>query len=125
MNERLLEIRTLKKMNQEEFGSRINLSKFAISGFEKGKRAITDRVINDICREFNVNEEWLRIGEGEMFEEILQEDEYFKAATQISKNNDELAMNMVIEYWKLDEESKETFRKFIKSISKNLKEEQD
>lgn len=69
ISERILALRTSKtiNLNQENFGSRINLSKFAISGFENGKRQVTDRTITDICREFNVNEVWLRTGEGEMF----------------------------------------------------------
>ena len=55
--------------SQESFGKRIGVSKFTISNYENGKQTITDRAISDICREYAVNEEWLRTGEGDMFVE--------------------------------------------------------
>ena len=51
-------------ISQEEFGNRIGVSRFSISNYESGKRSLTARVISDICREFGVNEVWLRTGEG-------------------------------------------------------------
>ena len=73
-------------------------------------------MILSICREFNVNEEWLRTGSGKMKEDIPTEDEYFKAATQLAKSKDKLAMQAIIEYWKLDEGSKKVFRNYINNI---------
>ena len=67
MNNRVKEIRIAHNLNQVDFGQRIGLSKFAISNYENGKQSITDRSIADICREFNINEEWLRNGTGDMF----------------------------------------------------------
>ena len=67
MNERLKYIRNHFKLSQDEFGKKINVTRSHVSALEKSKRTITDRIINDICREFNVNEEWLRHGTGEMF----------------------------------------------------------
>ena len=66
IKDRVKFIRTSKKLSQEEFGKIINLSRSAIAGYETGVREITDRSINDICREFKINENWLRTGEGEM-----------------------------------------------------------
>ena len=60
-------LRKKLNFNQSEFGEKINVTRSAISNYEKGTRNIMDRVITDICREFNVNEEWLRNGTGEMF----------------------------------------------------------
>ena len=67
MNERLKIIRLKLKLTQDNFAKKINITRSHISALEKSKRTITDRSINDICREFNVNEEWLRHGTGEMF----------------------------------------------------------
>lgn len=69
IGKRIFEVRNHKniKLSQEKFGHKVGLSKYAISGFENGNRSVTDRTITDICREFNVNEHWLRTGEGEMF----------------------------------------------------------
>ncbi len=54
-------------LSQEEFGKRIGIeSRGHISSLENGVKNITDRIINDVCREFNINEEWIRTGKGEM-----------------------------------------------------------
>ena len=63
MNERLKIIRLKLKLTQDDFAKKIGIKQ----AIEKGIRNSTDRSINDICREFNVNEEWLRHGTGEMF----------------------------------------------------------
>lgn len=80
MNERLKLLRSTLKLTTREFAKVINLSGGAITNMEKGVRNVTDRVISDICREFNVNEEWLRDGKGEMFIEpdTFSLDEYLK-----------------------------------------------
>lgn len=66
MKERIKLLRKLKKMNQTDFGKQIGVSQNAIAGYENGKINITERVITDICRVYNVNEEWLVKGIGEM-----------------------------------------------------------
>lgn len=77
---RIKELRLFLDLNQTDFGSRINVGQSAIGLYEKGKRTVSDRVILDICREFNVNEEWLRYGNGDMFTEpdTFSLDEYAK-----------------------------------------------
>jgi len=67
MNSRFKQIRTSLGLTQAEFGSKINLKKPTISELENGKRPLSDRVIADVCREFNVSEEWLKTGDGDMF----------------------------------------------------------
>ena len=67
MNSRLKEIRLNLGLSQKKFGNKMFLSQDQISLLENGKRNITDRTLNDICRTFNVNEEWLKYGHGEMF----------------------------------------------------------
>ena len=68
MKERLKELRLFLHLSQESFGNRIGIkSRSHISALESGTRNITDRIISDICREFKVDENWLRTGEGRMF----------------------------------------------------------
>jgi transcriptional regulator with XRE-family HTH domain len=67
MNTRIAQIRKSQKINQDEFARRLGLTKNFISLIETGGRSPSERTILDICREFNVNEYWLRTGEGEMF----------------------------------------------------------
>lgn len=78
MNERIKEIRTALQLTQEDFGKRIGSARNTIANYETGNRNPSNAVIMAICREFNVNEEWLRTGQGEMFRELDREDEITK-----------------------------------------------
>lgn len=122
MNERLKILRLALKLSQEEFGNVVGVSNTAISKLEKSERNVTDQMVISICREFNVNENWFRYGEGSMFIELPEEDEYFKAATQIAKANDKLIMQALIEYWKLDDNGKKLMKDFIVHIVEKSKE---
>lgn len=67
LGERIRQIRKALDLTQESFCKRIGLKRNSISLVESNKRNISDQAIISICREFNVNEEWLRSGTGEMF----------------------------------------------------------
>ena len=69
IHERIKELRKYLKLNQTEFGQRLNLSQTAIGQYENGTRNITDRSISQICATFQISENWLRTGKGEMYEE--------------------------------------------------------
>lgn len=69
MNERIKLLRKQLGLTLEEFGARIGMGKSAVSKIEKGLNGTTDQTIRSICREFEVNEAWLRTGEGEMFDQ--------------------------------------------------------
>lgn len=66
MNKRIAEVRKEAGINQQDFADRIGITKNYVSLIETGGRIPSDRTISDICREFHVNEQWLRTGEGEM-----------------------------------------------------------
>lgn len=65
MNERIKQIRRELGLTQTEFAERIGLKQNSISLIESGKRNISDQAVLSICREYGVNEEWLRTGTGE------------------------------------------------------------
>lgn len=67
MNERIRQLRKELKLSQTEFGKRLGIKQTTVAGYETGGRTPIDAVISLICREFNVNEKWLRDGVGEMF----------------------------------------------------------
>ena len=117
LDERIKKIRTALNLNQTDFGKKIGVKQTTISGYVNGVRQPLDTVIASICRVFSVNEEWLRTGKGEMFVTLNEEDEYMRAATEISTSGDEFAMRAIIEYWKLDEGSKQLFRDFLSRIA--------
>lgn len=79
MNERIAMIRKQAGLSQDDFGKALNISRNYVWMIEKGDRVPSDRTIVDICREFNVNETWLRTGEGEMHKN-LSRDEALAAA---------------------------------------------
>lgn len=67
MKERIKKIRRELNLTQQEFAERIGIKRNTIANYETGRNDPVDSVISLICREFNVREEWLRTGEGEMF----------------------------------------------------------
>jgi len=79
MNERILLLRKALKLTQKEFASKIGVKHGIISAIELNKALVTERTIISLCATFNVNETWLRTGQGEMFNDskILIYDEFF------------------------------------------------
>lgn len=69
IGERIKILRKEKCLSMEDFGAIIGMGKSAVSRIENGVNGTTDQTIRSICREFGVNEQWLRTGEGEMFEQ--------------------------------------------------------
>ncbi len=66
MNERIRELRKTLNLTMEKFGQQLGVKKNTVSQWESGANSLTDQMFKSICREFNVREEWLRNGTGEM-----------------------------------------------------------
>lgn len=66
MNERIKQIRAAEGMSQQKFADQLKIARGNIAAYEVGKNAPSDAVIALICKEFSINEEWLRTGQGEM-----------------------------------------------------------
>lgn len=75
MGERVKELRKALGLSGEKFGEKIGVTRSAISDIERGRNGLSDSNILAICREFNVNEEWLRTGSGEMFKDMTLDEE--------------------------------------------------
>ncbi len=67
MKNRIKEIRKKLDLTQQEFADRLGIKRGGIANYEIGRNEPADLVISLICREFNVNETWLRTGMGDMF----------------------------------------------------------
>lgn len=65
--QRVKAVRKELGMTLDAFGKRVGVTKTAISNIENGARCLTDQMLLSICREFGVNETWLRTGAGEPF----------------------------------------------------------
>ena len=120
-SKRLRQIRKTLDLTQIEFAEIINSSNGHVSDMEKGRKNITDSTMDLLELKRNVSKEWLRTGEGEMFIEIPEESEFEAAAAQLSKENDVVAMQALIQYWKLDAASRESVRQYIKNLCENIK----
>lgn len=70
--ERVKEIRTALSLTLEKFGERLGVGKTAISKIEKNERSLTDQMAKSICREYNVNYDWLMDEDGDMFSDLPQ-----------------------------------------------------
>ena len=75
MQSRIKAVRKAVGLTQSEFGERLGVKGNTVTGYETGLRAPSDAILLSICREFNVNEDWLRTGEGAMFLERSRDDE--------------------------------------------------
>lgn len=67
MNTRIKAVRKTLGLTLDKFGERLGISNSACSALETGKNNPSEQTIRAICREFGVNEIWLRTGAGEMF----------------------------------------------------------
>lgn len=73
--QRLHELRKSLNLTLEKFGKSLGVGKTAISKIENGENNLTDQMLISICREYNVSEEWLRDGTGEMFIPVTRDEE--------------------------------------------------
>lgn len=113
MNERIKIIRETLDLSMRAFAEKINVSNVTISRIENNQRNLTDRTISDVCREFYVNETWLRTGNGEMF---IDEKEIFSKdiANRMGIDRDDLPI--ILAYLKLNKES----RKVILELAEKM-----
>ena len=114
---RLIELRSaLNNISQEELGERIGLSRSGISNIEKGKRALNDRHIKLICTEFDVNEHWLRTGEGDMFRTLSSDEEFIKIMTEIQVSDDPIIRRILKAYWSLSDSDKAAVQRLVQNF---------
>lgn len=69
MKNRIKKIRKTLDLTQQKFADRIGVKQNTVAQYEMGRNVPVDSVISLICHEFDVNEKWLRTGEGEMYVE--------------------------------------------------------
>ncbi len=125
-------IRFLRKehlhITQESLGEPLGLTRANIANIEAGRIAVTERVILSICKEFNVNENWLRTGDGEMFEQLSEQQQLMKYTGLLLKDKDSAIataiQTLIVTYEQLDDTSKATLEKIAMQYIDNLKKSQ-
>lgn len=113
--ERIMEIVEKENMSKSEFARRINVTPAYISKLGKNPDAVpSDRTIADICREFCVNEVWLRTGEGNMFTKISDDDEYSLNLGKLSREENQIVRNAVRYLANADSEKLKVVEEFMR-----------
>ena len=115
MNERIKEIRKELGLTQKDFAEKIRVAPNSIARYELGDRNPSDAIVNSICREFNINEEWLRTGQGEKYNINTTTDYLYGKA--MAKNND-FQMRLLNAILQLDDSELETIEKLVEKLQK-------
>ena len=128
MKDRIKKLRRHLDLTQQEFADRIKIKRGGVANYEIGRNQPSDSVISLICREFNVNEDWLRNGgsDDDMFIK-LTEDEELAMYTQmlLDSSTDDVVANLIKKficiYEKLDADSKQVLMNIADELIDNQK----
>lgn len=118
MNERIKALRKRLGLTQQAFADKLKIARGNIGAYEVGKNAPSDAVISLICKEFNVNEIWLRTGEGgddNMFTKVNEEDRFSINLGKLSRIENQMARNMLNAIAEADPEKLKHIEEFMKA----------
>lgn len=119
MHERLRKLRKTLDLTQQEFAEKLGIKRSTMATYESGRNEPIDAVISLICREFNVNEEWLRTGNGEMFIQLSRNEEIAEFVGQLmSDEDDSFKKRLISGLAALDENGWKVLEDFLDSIQK-------
>lgn len=127
LKDRIKEVRKKFNLTQVEFGSKIGIRGNTVTNYESGLRVPSDAVILSICREFGINEEWLRTGEGEMFVKLSPAEEVATYVSDLLEDDGEnplygIIIQIMKTYSGLSPKSQEVIRDFARQLAENIKE---
>lgn len=126
MGERIKLLRQTLGITQQEFADRLRIKRGAVANYEIGRNEPIDAVIAMICREYNVNDRWLRTGEGEMFMELSVEDEIAAFMGDILKNEESnFRRRFIAALARLDDTGWDVLEKFISDFNAQKETEQE
>lgn len=108
----------LLKLTQQDFSKELNISRSNMGNIETGTIALTDRVISDICVKFNVNETWLRTGEGEVFVPLTRNQQITDFLGDLIKEEGTFKKRLIDALCKLDEKDWEDFERLVDKLTK-------
>ena len=120
IKDRIKLVRTTLGKTQAEFAQAINRTQSLFARYENGTNNINDRTIADICREFNVNEQWLRAGEGPMFKQQSDIDNQLAAeVAKLIRSEDEFTKKLIHAYLSLPDDAKDKVKDFVTALMKD------
>ena len=122
MNSRIKKIRVANGMTQQEFADRIGCSRSGLANYESGRNEPINPVITAICREFNINESWLRTGEGEMMKPVNRDAEIASFMGDVMRGeSDDFRRRLVAVLAKLDASEWELLEKMAMKLAEESK----
>ncbi len=117
MNERIKELRKTLQLTQEKFAARIGVKRNTVATYEMGRSTPSDAAVSLICREFGVNEAWLRSGEGEMFTPKSRDEEIAAFVDRaLAGRPDSFKHRFVAMLSRLDEDGWELLEKMAREL---------
>lgn len=120
MNERMKQLRKTLGLTQQDFADRLGIKRGAIANYEIGRNEPIDAVVSLICREFDINEDWLRTGEGEMFLTLDRDDQIARwAGTVLRDEGDTFKKRFVAALSQLEERDWVALEQFLLNIKKD------
>ena len=125
MKDRIKKLRKELDLTQQKFADILGMKQNTIASYEMGRVTPSDATIVHICKEWNVNENWLRTGEGKMRIEIPEEDLYSRAAASLLKEDDVVGIEGLKLYYSLPAESKKAVRDYVLKLAAMIKEHED
>lgn len=119
MKDRIKKIRKELDLTQQKFADRIGVKQNTVAQYEMGRNVPIDSVISLICREFDVNEEWLRTGTGEMFIPLDRRSSIAKLTKQLLDEEEDSFKNRLISVLaNLTEDQWETLAEIAEKLTK-------
>lgn len=123
LNERINYLIKSLGMKKTAFAEKLNVSQAFVSQLCSGVKQPSERTIQDICTKFNVNEEWLRTGNGEMFIRLSRNDEISKFVGELMKEEEDSFKNRLIAgLAALDDTGWDVLETFLNSIQPKEKD---
>ncbi len=121
INERLKKVRIDQDLSQQKFADKIKLSANFINLIERGARNASDRTLNDVAAEFHVNLEWLKTGEGDMYDE--ESGDVIIEALKSEYNLDDIDIEIIQTYMSMAPLERQVFKNFIRNVADKKKRE--
>ena len=126
IGERIKQLRKALGLTQQKFAERLNMKQNSIANYEIGRNDPIDAVINLICREFDVREEWLRAGEGEIFRELTRDEELAEAFGRILRDEDPtFKKRLFLALCKLGENEWAILERFVRQLYEEHTQKED
>lgn len=120
--ERIKILRKNQGLTQQKFAEVLGLKQNTVATYEMGKTVPSDRTISDICEKFNVNETWLRTGEGDMFTPVNRDKEIEAFIDSVLKSeSDDFRRRMIAVLSKLDSAEWELLEKMALKLAAESK----